>query len=214
MRGSIPVGEKAFEISGAMPNPAQQFEHSFLQQLQKDKIDWIPNSEPERFSEVLLYEHQSPNLDSLNYWFLHKSINLYGEAFLKTIGWQQMAKAATSAGIEAIKQFWQAKSISPHALNLHDGSGLSPQNRITCQALAQVMQYARSTPFFLRFRDDLPEINGLKMKDGYINGVRSYTGYCKSKTGSEYTFAFIINNFSGSAAQARIKMWKIIDLLK
>ncbi len=33
------------------------------------------------------------------------------------------------------------------------------------------------------------------MKDGYINGVRSYTGYVKSKSGEEYTFSFIVKQF-------------------
>ena len=52
------------------------------------------------------------------------------------------------------------------------------------------------------------------MKDGYINGVRAYSGYVKSGNGKEFTFSFIINNFDGSAGTAREKMWKILDLLK
>jgi D-alanyl-D-alanine carboxypeptidase/D-alanyl-D-alanine-endopeptidase (penicillin-binding protein 4) len=52
------------------------------------------------------------------------------------------------------------------------------------------------------------------MKDGYINGVRSYTGYIKNKQGVEYTFSFTINNFDGSASSVREKMWKVLDLLK
>jgi D-alanyl-D-alanine carboxypeptidase/D-alanyl-D-alanine-endopeptidase (penicillin-binding protein 4) len=52
------------------------------------------------------------------------------------------------------------------------------------------------------------------MKDGYINGVRSYTGYIKSKTGNEYTFSIIVNNFDGSPGTVREKMWKLLDILK
>lgn len=52
------------------------------------------------------------------------------------------------------------------------------------------------------------------MKDGYIGGVRSYTGFIKSKSGTEYSFSFIVNNFDGSAAAVRTKMWKVLDLLK
>ncbi len=57
-------------------------------------------------------------------------------------------------------------------------------------------------------------MNGIKMKDGYINGVRSYTGYIKNKAGNEYTFSFIVNNFDGSPATVREKMWKVLDILK
>ena len=52
------------------------------------------------------------------------------------------------------------------------------------------------------------------MKDGYINGVRSYTGYIVNAGGGEYVFSFIVNNFNGSAAFVREKMWKVLDLLK
>ena len=52
------------------------------------------------------------------------------------------------------------------------------------------------------------------MKDGYISGVRAFTGYVKSKDGNEYTFSFIANNFDGSAGTVREKMWKVLDILK
>ena len=76
------------------------------------------------------------------------------------------------------------------------------------------MQYAKNQNWFSSFYYDLPEINGIKMKDGYITGVRSYTGYIKSTTGNEYTFSFIVNNFDGSAGTVREKMWKLLDILK
>jgi D-alanyl-D-alanine carboxypeptidase/D-alanyl-D-alanine-endopeptidase (penicillin-binding protein 4) len=52
------------------------------------------------------------------------------------------------------------------------------------------------------------------MKSGSISGAVSYTGFIKSKTGVDYTFAFIINNFEGSTNEARKKMWKLLDVLK
>ena len=95
-----------------------------------------------------------------------------------------------------------------------DGSGLSPANRVTTHSLVTVMQFAKGRPWFAAFYNALPETNGIKMKDGYINGVRSYTGYLKSKNGNEYVFSFIVNNFDGSAGTVREKMWKVLDLLK
>jgi D-alanyl-D-alanine carboxypeptidase/D-alanyl-D-alanine-endopeptidase (penicillin-binding protein 4) len=76
------------------------------------------------------------------------------------------------------------------------------------------MQYAKKQNWFSSFYTALPEMNGIKMKDGYISGVRSYTGYLKSKSGTEYTFAFIVNNFDGSPSAAREKMWRILNILK
>jgi serine-type D-Ala-D-Ala carboxypeptidase/endopeptidase (penicillin-binding protein 4) len=157
---------------------------------------------------------ESPPLDSINYWFLKKSINLYGEAFVKTMGYKKSASASTDSGIAVIKNFWQTRGIEKSALNILDGSGLSPANRVTTNALVAIMQYARKQPWFGSFYNSLPEMNGIKMKDGYIGGVRSYTGFIRSKTGVTYTFALIANNFDGSASAAREKLWKLLDLLK
>ena len=97
---------------------------------------------------------------------------------------------------------------------MKDGSGLSPSNRVTTKALVTVLQFAKQQKWFPSFYNALPEMNGIKMKDGYIGGVRSYTGYIKSKNGTEYTFAFIANNFDGSPATVREKMWQVLNILK
>ena len=77
-----------------------------------------------------------------------------------------------------------------------------------------VMQFAKSRPWFDSFFHALPEMNGIKMKDGYIGGVRSYTGYIRSKNGNEFIFSFIVNNFDGNPGTVREKMWKVLDILK
>lgn len=224
VRGTIPLGENNFKISGAMPNAAEQLTYTLANELKTNKIDGylfigsyngievekkdIPIN-PKTFFSIV-----SPPLDSLNYWFLKKSINLYGEAFVKTIAYEKIKFGATDSGIAIIKNFWKQKGIELSALNMLDGSGLSPANRVTANALVTVMQYAKQQKWFASFYNALPEMNGIKMKDGYISGVRSYTGYIKSKTGNEYTFSFIVNNFNDSPATVREKMWKVLDILK
>ncbi|WP_462250347.1 D-alanyl-D-alanine carboxypeptidase/D-alanyl-D-alanine endopeptidase [Ferruginibacter sp.] len=224
VRGTIPLGESNFKISGAMPNAAEQLTFTFANEIKNNKIEEylfigsyngievekkdIPINLKTFFTIV------SPQLDSLNYWFLKKSINLYGEAFVKTIAYEKLKFGSTDSGIAIIKNFWKKNGVEKSALNIIDGSGLSPANRVTTNALVTVMQYAKQQKWFPSFYNALPEMNGIKMKDGYISGVRSYTGYIKSKTGNEYTFSFIVNNFDGSPATVREKMWKVLDILK
>ena len=160
------------------------------------------------------YTHYSPDLDSIVYWFLKKSINLYGEALIKTLGYQFTNIGATDSGVNVIKNFWNKKGIEPSAMNIIDGSGLSPANRVTASTLVSVMQYAKKQTWFPSFYNALPEINGIKMKSGSIGGVVSYTGFIKNKKGADYTFAFIVNNFDGNANDVRKKMWALLDLLK
>lgn len=218
LRGTIPIAQNNFVISGAMPDPA-----AFTAQLLTDRltglgipvysnpITAVPGTRQE---PLTLITTESPALDSINYWFLKKSVNLYGEALLKTIAAQKQQPGNTDSGIAIIRNFWAKNGIKKSELKLMDGCGLSPQNRVTTRALVTIMQYARAQEWFSTYFNALPEINGIRMKDGYINGVRSYTGYTSSKDGNFYTFAFIVNNFDGNPGTVREKMWKVLDLLK
>ena len=133
---------------------------------------------------------------------------------MKTIAYEKTNFGAKDTGLNIIKNLWSKKGIEKSALHIIDGSGLSPANRVTTNALVTVMQYAKKQNWYASFYNALPEQNGIKMKSGYIGGVRSYTGYVKSKTGVEYTFAFIINNYDGNPGAVREKMWKLLDILK
>jgi serine-type D-Ala-D-Ala carboxypeptidase/endopeptidase (penicillin-binding protein 4) len=224
VRGTIPVGESKFTISGALPNPPALLANLLTERCKNNGIA-VKNmplallgsetkDEEQPLTAQPLLVHQSPTLDSLNYWFLKKSVNLYGEALLKTMAVQQQKPGHTDSGVAVVRWFWSTRGIDKGALKIIDGSGLSPQNRITAHALVTVLQYARNRPWFGSFFNALPVMNGLTMKDGYINGVRTYTGYCKSKSGTPYTFCLMANNFEGSPATAREKLWQVLDLLK
>lgn len=217
VRGTIPAGEKNFKISGAMPNGAEQLAISLEATLKKSNIERTGKEYPagkKGTTGTIFHTYSSPSLDSISYWFLNKSINLYGEAMLKTMGFQEAQSGETSSGVRVVKNFWKKNGIDSDALNIQDGSGLSPGNRVTTASLVQVLQYAKKQDWFASYLEGFPVINGLKMKSGTINGALSYTGFVKSKNGEEYTFAFMINNYNGSASETRRKMWKLLDLLK
>jgi D-alanyl-D-alanine carboxypeptidase/D-alanyl-D-alanine-endopeptidase (penicillin-binding protein 4) len=212
VRGTVPAGNKNFKVSGSMPSPSVVFKNSLQVLVNPEKAE-VPSANNKSASRLLM-THLSPSLDSINYWFLQKSINLYGEALVKTIAYEKTGFGATDTGIIIIKDLWARNGIEKSELHMVDGCGLSPANRITTNALVTVMQFAKKQNWYSAFYNALPEQNGLKMKSGYIGGVRSYTGYIKSKTGTEYSFSFIINNFDGNPGTVREKMWKLLDILK
>lgn len=212
VRGTIPPGENSFTVSGSFPDPSKQIINTFTDELKKQGIDVSGNKELNDQTQrrnVELVTHLSPPLDSINYWFLRKSINLYGEALSKTLGFLKKQKGSTEAGVDIIKNFWKERGIHPTAINIFDGSGLSPQNRVTPEALVKVMQYARSQPWFNTFLNALPEFNNIKMKSGTIGGVKSFTGYVNG-----YTFAIVVNNYNGSTSEIVRKMYRVLDILK
>lgn len=214
--GSIPRGENNFVISGAMPEPAATFAFELEKALYNAGIYTMHllNSESAKGPEIALSNYSSPSLDSLNFWFLRRSVNLYGEAFVKAIAFYKNEYASTDAGVEHVREFWSRNGIEKSAIKMLDGSGLSPQNRVTTRALVQVMQFASQKKWFNSFYDALPTINGLKMKSGSIGGARSFTGYIRNSSGIRYVFAIVVNNYDGSSSAIVQKLYAILDILK
>lgn len=216
VRGTTPIDENHFTISGAMPKPGIQFAVTLEAALKNESLEkvvatyWQQNDSEE---PQVFYTYTSPLLKDIILHFLRRSINLYGEALIKTLAYNFTGVGATDSGVNVIHTFWKDKGIEPYAINIIDGSGLSPSNRVTTKALVTIMEYARKQTWFPAFYDALPTINGIKMKSGSINGVISYTGYIKEKNNQEYTFSFVINNYDGSGNDVRHKMWKLLDML-
>ncbi|MGB4775877.1 MAG: D-alanyl-D-alanine carboxypeptidase/D-alanyl-D-alanine-endopeptidase [Daejeonella sp.] len=224
LRGTYGIDLKKV-IAASMPDPA--FEAVF--QLQNTlKTLGIELNKPVTTSRKLLADkelfilpskiisvHTSPTLDQVIYWFNQRSINLYGEHLLKTLAWKQGKEISTAAGAEVVKNFWNKKlGIDPNALNMLDGSGLSPGTRITTMAMAQILQSVKKEPWFNSYYESFPVYNNMKMKSGSIQDVLAFTGYQTTSSGVPVTFSFIINNYNGSASAVKQKMFKVLDLLK
>lgn len=223
-QGTVPPGD-TFTISGSLTNPPLLFSRELEVALDAQKL------KPEGPSKLYIEKKAnnrnwpamqqslgvllSPLLDSINYWFLRRSINLYGEALIKTLAYEKEGHGATTErGVEQVRNFWQQQGIDKAAIHIMDGSGLSPQNRVTTGALVQVLQYAKTRPWYTSFYNCLPEYNGMKMKSGSVGGARAYAGYHAAKDGNEYAYAIIVNNYDGSAGEAVKKMYRVLDVLK
>lgn len=214
VRGTIPVNENAFEISAASPDPVKVFTNWFENNVRTKANSSPVPSATHPADTTVLFTHASPPLDSIVYWFLKKSINLYGEALVKTLAYQQEGSGSTDKGVDIVKDFWKERGVPATELNIVDGSGLSPLNRVTTHAQVSVLQYAGKQPWFSGFYHALPEYNGMKIKSGTIRGVKGFCGYHTAKDGSEYIFSFLVNNYNGSASALVRKMYTVLDELK
>lgn len=168
---------------------------------------------PQKTAELDI--HRSPKLIDIVYWFNQKSINLYGEAILRSIGYLSGSKVTTYEAAGYLQKFWQQRlKLNSSELDVVDGSGLSPQNNVTTQAMNNIMQYAVKRPWADAFVKSLPIYNDMTMKSGTINGTLGYTGYHKAKNGKEYTFTLLVYNYADTASKMRQSMFTILDLLK
>lgn len=215
--------KKTIQIS--VPDPAYLLGRDLQKALEKEQVtvETAPTTgkllqeQQEKFGQGKkpITNHESVRTAEIVHWFNRVSINLYGESLLKTIGNEITKNPSTSSGIQVLTQHWQSKlGISSGELRLRDGSGLSPQNRITPAAMLQIMNYARQQPWYAEFYEGLPTINSMKMKSGTIGGVLGYTGYQKTAQGRDLTFVLLVNNYQGSAQNMRQQMFKFLNVLK
>lgn len=194
---------------GSIGIPNRSYDGTFAGTIGKPEIGLQKNEETHT-----IYNYYSPALDSIIYWFLKKSINLYGEALIKTFAYEKQGFGSTDSGVAIVKKFWKDKGLDEDELNIYDGSGLSPLNRITTHAQVEVLKYAKTKDWFPYFYDALPEYNGMKMKSGTISDVKGFCGYQKGKDGKEYIFSFLVNNYNGKTSGVVNKMYKVLDELK
>lgn len=155
----------------------------------------------------------SPTLSKIVYWLNQRSINLYAEQLLKTIAWKSGKTVSTDNGVEVEQDFWKAHGIDPHSLNVVDGSGLSPGDRVTTMTLATVLRSAKGTDWYPDFYESLPTYNNMKMKRGSILNVLTYAGY-QTHDGRELCFSIMVNNYNGSSRGIKEKMFRVLDELK
>ncbi|PLW88932.1 D-alanyl-D-alanine carboxypeptidase, partial [Mucilaginibacter sp.] len=116
-------------------------------------------------------------------------------------------------GVGVLKAFWEQKGIDKRSMNIFDGSGLSPEDRITTSTMARILQSASSQPWFGDFYESLPVYNDMKMKSGSINSVQAYAGF-QTHEGRQLCFAIMVNNYSGTGSAIREKMFRLLNELK
>jgi len=222
LRGSWGIGISKPGISVALPDPA--FDCAYRLQDTLKRLG-VSTNQPATTARLMALNNQpvpaiaqkistisSPPLSEIAYWFLKKSINLYGETLLKTIALNSGKGATTAKGAETEINFWAAKGIDKNALNIIDGSGLSPGDRITTSAMANILFQVQKENWFSDYYKALPEYNGMKIKSGTINDVSAFAGYHTDPEGNKYIIVININNYSGSGINK--KLFKVLDELK
>jgi D-alanyl-D-alanine carboxypeptidase/D-alanyl-D-alanine-endopeptidase (penicillin-binding protein 4) len=222
LRGTWALGISKAGISAALPDPA--FEAAFRLQDTLQRLG-IEATSPATTVRQLSADQKalpvvnkqlrtisSPTLSQIVYWFNKKSLNLYGEHLLKTLAWKAGKEVSTKNGAAVVVNYWAGKGLDSKALNILDGSGLSPGTRVTTSAMASVLFQSQKENWFADFYESLPENNGMKLKSGTINDVSAFAGYYTASNGAKYIIVININNYSGSGINK--KLFKVLDALK
>lgn len=231
VRGSIPAGKGTFTIKGALPDPPLLFAQTFSQALARVGIpvggadkQFTPSAQ----KRTTLYTHYSPVLSTIVERTNMKSVNLYCEAMLRTIGWKKSQNGSPEAGHQVIQDYWEGRGLNWEGVFLDDGSGLSEGNAVPARFLAAFMRKMAVGPadVFEAFESSLPVAgrNGsleytlkgtaaegrLLAKTGTLERVRALTGYATTSSGKRLAFSVIVNRYEGSGGAIRKSMEKFL----
>lgn len=158
-----------------------------------------------------LFTQVSPPLKEIIKVVNKISQNLYSEQLLKTIGYEKLKFGSIENGLKASKNLLKQMGIDPENLQIVDGSGLSRLNLFTPAQLNSLLRFMYRSKYFNEFYESLPiagvdgtianrmkntrAMNNVRAKTGYINAVRSLSGYVTTTDGEMLTFVMISNNF-------------------
>jgi D-alanyl-D-alanine carboxypeptidase/D-alanyl-D-alanine-endopeptidase (penicillin-binding protein 4) len=137
-----------------------------------------------------------------------ESVNLYGEAVLKTLGAHYRKEGSFRAGVAVVKEFMRRCGIDTALVALYDGSGLSRHNLLAPYDIALVLRYMYHSELSEEFFGLLPgpgegtlekKFNGLtgilRAKTGTLDGVSCLSGYLRLND-RDYCFSILFNNFT------------------
>lgn len=161
-----------------------------------------------------------------------QSDNLSAEMTLRALSRNNSNKPASAdGGVELIDSLICIVGLNPQTYRLVDGSGVSHYNLVTAELLTEFLKYFYfdKPELYTILKDSFPisgvdgtlksrmenseAYNRVYAKTGTLSGVSCLSGYLASESGAEIVFSILIQNFIGSADEARDIQDRICDIL-
>lgn len=224
LRGTVPAGVKEFAVVGAMPDPAYHAAWSLHAALVAQGIEireqpatslrrhWMGVADT--LPRTTLMAHLSPTLAEIVYVVNFRSMNMYTEAIVKTLGKSQVDQGTTEAGLSAVFSYWSSLGIDLSGVSMKDASGLARKNLMTTRVLATALAKYSAEPTYPEFYTSFPVAGetgsvgsrfrksaargNLRAKSGTIEKVKGFCGYATTASGRKISYSLIINSYSGS----------------
>ncbi|HSR16541.1 MAG TPA: D-alanyl-D-alanine carboxypeptidase/D-alanyl-D-alanine-endopeptidase [Ignavibacteriaceae bacterium] len=159
-----------------------------------------------------LFTAYSPELKEIIKVINKNSQNFFAEQLLKTIGLETKNLGSVANGIIALNNLFSQIGINPEDMNIADGSGLSRLNFVTPKQVVDLLNYEYQSKNFVPFFNSLPIagvdgtlgdrlknsslVGKVRAKTGYLESVRSLSGYAYTGDNEPVSFSIIVNNFN------------------
>jgi D-alanyl-D-alanine carboxypeptidase/D-alanyl-D-alanine-endopeptidase (penicillin-binding protein 4) len=147
-----------------------------------------------------------------------QSQNLHAHLLLKKLAFSQGLAPSTPAGLAVLERVLTQAGLPRTSWDLYDGSGLSPDNRVTPQAMVQYLHWVDAQPWAAQWRATLPVagvdgtlagrfkgtplMGNLRAKTGTLLAANALAGFMTAASGKQLVFAIYANDRPGAAPSA------------
>lgn len=218
--GSIRNSPDSVKTFSTINNPTQYSMVVLKKVLEKKgiKIKGYPVDiddleDPLDYSNIrLLFSYYSPELKDIIKVINKNSQNFFAEQLLKVIGLEKEGYGTIENGVKAISNILSDMGINPETFVMVDGSGLSQLNMVTPRSIVTLLSYMYKSDYFIPFFNSLPIAgvdgtlgtrmknsraeNKIRAKTGFLEYVRSLSGYAYTGDNEPVVFTIIVNNFN------------------
>lgn len=190
LTGTVPAGETAFTVGGAIPDPPTLAAELLETRLKSLGIRIDGKTLPPSSDRKTVAVHRSAFLPEIVDHLHRVSDNLEAQCLFYSIG-----KARGTDPADALTTFWQEKGVAFSGLRLIDGSGLARATMIRPLDLARINHHARNGPHGARFRQSLSVYldGNVRSKLGAMSGVKTDVGFLTASDGRELVYCLMAN---------------------
>lgn len=237
LRGAVGVG-KRLAVRVAMREPARAVSAAWLSALDERGVEVTSGSATDTSAAMLVGDtltvHASPPLADVLRFFEKPSQNQLGEQLLRIIGLERAGVGSADSGLAVVRRQLAEWGVDSAAVVPRDGSGLSRHNFVAPRALVRILDAMRQREALARvFRDALPVagVDGtlanrmrgtpaqgtVQAKTGFVDRVRSLSGYVTTRNGETLLFSALCNNWTTDVREvervqdeiaARLAAWR------
>ena len=143
------------------------------------------------------------------------SQNQHAEIYLRLLGERYGSDGSIVEGARVVRAFMQRAGMFPQDLFFYDGSGMSPEDRVSPRALTALLRYVAAQPWGAEFRATLP-VGGVDgtlsdrfphgplhahvfAKTGTLEEVNTLSGYVTAKSGRTLIVSILCNGHMPAA---------------
>lgn len=233
LSGTHPLGEKPWEESVAVEDPARYATTAFAEALGAKGIlvagGAATSSAPLPDGLRVLAWHVGPPISEAIKVVNKASQNLHTEVLLRLLGARVKGEGSVAKGHEALGEFLERLGVARQPGALQDASGLSRSDLVAPHEIVSLLAAMDRHPHAQAFRESLPiaGVDGslknrfkgtpaegrVLAKTGGIRHVAALAGYATTASGDRLAFSIVVNHHTVPAKEAAAAIDAIVQLL-